>query len=205
MKFFLERCRDFFATASSEIRKRFPIDNPTVKLLKVIDPKVSHIEFPSIAPLASRFPNLVPTCQLQQLDNEWRLLGCSVVPLDGTLSIDQYWGNLSEVKNGSGQLTFPTLSAFMKGLLSLPHSNADTERVFSAVNLIKTKTRNKLKCRSLEALLSAKEGIKYGSGIDCTRFNPSNDFLSRMTSTNLYCDHSELDDDIDRDDNDMQH
>ena len=46
----------------------------------------------------------------------------------------------------------------MKGLLSLPHSNADTKRVFSAVNLMKTKTQNKLKCQSLEALMSTKEG-----------------------------------------------
>ena len=106
VKFFLERYREFFATASSEIRKQFPIDDPTIKSLKVLDPQVSHIEFPSLAPIASRFPNIVPNCNLQQLDNEWRLLGCSVIPLDGTLSIDQYWGHLSHVKNGSGQLTF---------------------------------------------------------------------------------------------------
>ncbi|KYM96015.1 hypothetical protein ALC62_13334 [Cyphomyrmex costatus] len=38
-------------------------------------------------------------------------------------------------------------------LLSLPLSNAVVERVFSIINLIKTKIRNRMKVQTLEALL----------------------------------------------------
>ena len=47
--------------------------------------------------------------------------------------------------DGSGGLRFPTVGKLTKSLLSIPHSNADVERIFSHVNLIKVKQRNQLK------------------------------------------------------------
>ena len=60
--------------------------------------------------------------------------------------IDRFWGEVDEIK-------FPTVSLFVKSLLALPHSNADVERVFSEVALIKTKHKNRLKTSTLDALL----------------------------------------------------
>ena len=59
----------------------------------------------------------------------------------------------------------------MKLYLALPHSSADAERLFSAVNLIKSKSRNCLNTDTLTALLLTKEGVKDMSG-DCTKFHP---------------------------------
>ena len=59
--------------------------------------------------------------------------------------------------------------AFMIGLLVLPHSNADNERIFSQINLIKSKTRNKLHTQTVSSLLTTKDGIP-----DCRQFNPDN-------------------------------
>ena len=74
----------------------------------------------------------------------------------------------------------------MKGLLVLPHANADTERVFSQVNLIKTDTRNRLITKTVSALLSTKEGIKTVAG-DCRKFEPTQIIIHRMQSSVLYC------------------
>ena len=41
----------------------------------------------------------------------------------------------------------------------LPHSNADVERVFSAMNCAKHKLRNRMKTNLLNALLSIKFGL----------------------------------------------
>lgn len=41
--------------------------------------------------------------------------------------------------------------------MSLPHSNAASERVFSELNLIKTKTRNRLLHATCNSLLMAKQ------------------------------------------------
>ena len=73
----------------------------------MLDPRASHTELPSLAPIATRFPNLVSQSQLQQLDNEWCLLGCSTLLIDidtDTPLIDQYWGLVSQVKKGIGEL-----------------------------------------------------------------------------------------------------
>ena len=61
---------------------------------------------------------------------------------------------------------------------------------------MKTKTRKKLKCQSLKTLLT--EGKRFDTvGRDCRKSTLSDKLLSKMTSSNLYCDHSELDSDSD--------
>ena len=101
------------------------------------------------------------------------------------IPVDEFWGRLTTVTDGTEEAQFITLCRFMKCLLVLSHSNADTERVFSQVNLIKTELRNRLKTKTVSALLSAKEGIKITSG-DCCKFSPSDELVKLMQSAVLY-------------------
>ena len=85
------------------------------------------------------------------------------------------------VKCPRKSLFFLDLANFALAALSLPHSNAECERVFSKVNLFKTKQRNKLKTKTVNgALLSA--GCIKDSGGSCVKFNPSKDMFARITS-----------------------
>lgn len=95
---------------------------------------------------------------------------------------EQYWGTILEIKNGIDE---QTLGTFMCNLLSLPHANVDVERIFSSVNLIKTRTRNSLKTRTVRALLISKDGIRSSGG--CVKFNPPKELKNRMNST-IYLD-----------------
>lgn len=176
---FLRKCLAFLVTGAKEIRKRFPVNDPIFQSLQVLNPKKSD-QYSTLLPLASRFPNIIPTESLQTLDNEWRQLKFATIPLDKDLPVDQYWGQLSLITNA-----FPTVCNFMKSLLSLPHSSADAERLFSAVNLIKTDTRNRLNTSTMSAILFTKEGVKKTSG-DCTKFAPPSKMIELMTSENLY-------------------
>lgn len=183
---FLSRSRDFLATAAAQIKKRFPIDDPVIKQLQVLNPSCSHQNFPSLNPLALRFPNLIQQSDLQQLNNEWRrLLFTELLFSYESMPVDEFWGKLTRIANGAEEQQFATVSKFMKGLLVLPHANADTERVFSHVNLIKTDTRNRLKIKTVSALLSTKEGIKT-TARDCRKFQPFQDVIRRMQSSVLY-------------------
>ena len=56
------------------------------------------------------------------------------------LRMDIIWGNLSEDKASCGIKLFPKLSSVALLVLTLPHSNADEERVFSLIK----KTRQSL-------------------------------------------------------------
>jgi hypothetical protein len=48
----------------------------------------------------------------------------------------------------------------VRRLLFLPHPNANVERIFSSVNVIKTKQRNALNTESLEGILHSKTAFK---------------------------------------------
>ena len=67
---FLKCVQEFFIEAASQIKRRFPIGDPIIEMLQVLDPCVSHSKFPSLVPLATSFPNLVPQSKLQMLDTE---------------------------------------------------------------------------------------------------------------------------------------
>ena len=101
------------------------------------------------------------------------------------IPVDEFSGRLTTVTDGTEEAQFTTLCRFMKCLLVLPHSNPDTERVFSLVNLIKTELRNRLKTNTASALLSAKKGIKITSG-DCCKFSLSDELVKLMQSAVLY-------------------
>ena len=103
------------------------------------------------------------------------------------IPVDEFWGRLNTVTDGTEEAQFTTLCKFMKCLLVLPHSNADTVRVFSQVNLIKTKLRNRMKTKTVSALLSAKGGIKITFG-DCCKFSPNDELVKLMHSAVLYDD-----------------
>ena len=63
-------------------------------------------------------------------------------------------------------------------MLCLPISNADCERVFSQLNLIKTKQRNRFSTEGVASLIFVKDGIKHISG-SCENFEPTKEMLDR--------------------------
>ena len=71
----------------------------------------------------------------------------------------------------------------MNCLLSLPHANVDVERVFSSVNLIKTKHRNRLQTSTVRALIKCKDAVKVKG---CVQFDPPSELKQRLTTAVLY-------------------
>ena len=56
--------------------------------------------------------------------------------------------------------TYRELADFVFCFLSLPLSNADVERLFSQMNVVKTKKRNKMKLPLLDGILRIKFGLR---------------------------------------------
>ena len=75
----------------------------------------------------------------------------------------QFWLAVSEIKSLMGQYMYQNLSTLALQLLSIPVSNADSERVFSLVRLIKTDYRASLSTETLSALIGCQccEGVAY--------------------------------------------
>lgn len=75
-------------------------------------------------------------------------------------------------------------------VLSLPISNAEYERIFSQVNLIKTKQWNRLVTSPLNGHLLAEQSLNMNDG--CYNFTVNDGMLSRRLSIS-YMVHSDTD------------
>lgn len=92
---------------------------------------------------------------------------------------DEFWLEVHSFRDSLGENPFIELSSFVLRLLSLPYSNAEVERTFSLMNIVKTKIRNRLSLNSVNALLH----IKYGLRIEntcCSTFNLPSEVCKKL-------------------------
>jgi hypothetical protein len=64
-------------------------------------------------------------------------------------------------------------------LLSLPFSNATVERLFSLMNIVHSKLRNRLHVRTTEAILQIRYSLKR-QNCTCATFEPSEHMLQHF-------------------------
>ncbi|KAK3881280.1 hypothetical protein Pcinc_014266 [Petrolisthes cinctipes] len=105
---------------------------------------------------------------------------------------------------------FKLLPDFMCSLLALPHSSACVERIFSQLNIIKTKRTNKLHVSTVANRLLAKQAIAR-QGATCCQWEPSASLIRNVVDgqchkrylareaarkqkevTTMYCDDADL-------------
>lgn len=156
IKKFRLKCLNFLIEAAHQVYQRFPLQSgfsQLTKQMKVIDPEVIFREKPqTIAPLASKFPHLVPN--INAVDLEWRMFRND--PLLSKLlnehlekewtrpkiSVVTFRREFENVFNADSSPKYRNLLSFVYDILTLPNRSANIERLFSVVNLNKTKTRN---------------------------------------------------------------
>ena len=84
------------------------------------------------------------------------------------------WVEVLNYKDSSGEKN-NSLS-----LLAMPLSNADVERVFSQMSLVKSKLRNRMGQETLSSILHIKYGLRR-QGICCKDFAPSQEMFQRSS------------------------
>ena len=153
------RCRQFMVTACMQIKERFSLDSKLLQLCSTLSitncmRDDALLSMPTLSDLVVEVPRIY-SGDIQKLDNEWR----------------HFFIYLATVNNESGQPEFEVLPTFALNVLSLPTSNADAERIFSKMNLIKTKIRNRLSTSTQAALATVSETVKREGG--CVQFEPT--------------------------------
>ena len=76
--------------------------------------------------------------------------------LEKVLDIGKAWGCIGKLVNCDGNFKYPTLTKVAKAILTIPHSNADSERVFSIVKKNAKDTRTSMKVETLSHLMQVK-------------------------------------------------
>lgn len=195
-----KRCRDFFIVSCCQIKMRFDFDNPVLKSLDDLNPKkvFSNNRPNSFISFIQLFPRINNKYNIQEIDDGWRKF--NTVKLEPeyiiklkALNVEKCWVNLKN-KEVDNEYQFRVLSNFVLTVLSLPQSYVSCERMFSKINLIKTKQRNRLQTPTLNGLLNASQCMQETT---CCKFEPSQDIFDLMTSSNLYSNLNSNDNDND--------
>ena len=91
---------------------------------------------------------------------------------------------IGSLKNGANEKMFPELCKLASLVKILPHSNADSERVFSVVTDVRSKKRNRLGAESLNAICVSRISFR-SKNIDCTTFQVAKEHLAKHNK-NMY-------------------
>jgi len=169
-----------------EIRKRFDFNDPVLMQLENITPKkvLGENQPASLISFINVFPRIKQNNQ--NIDTRWRIF--SVVEFDSelrtlllNLSVEDFWIKPKTYEK-DGEYPFKDVSNFFLIVLSLPQSNVSPERIFSNINLIKTKQRNCLNTKTLNGILSAKELTKKS---ECHHIDITKTMLG-MVNSNMH-------------------
>ena len=171
---FLESIKNFYIASTKLMLKKFPFGDSLMKDLAILQPDATATFSPNtVISLATRFPQL-GISNLDALREELRdfQLSQTDIPL-----IVQYkagdsafraraliWSKISKMLTLDGSQRFPFLSKLIIGLLTIPASNADSERGFSILQKIHTDQRANLDQPTINALMS----VKYNCDQCCT-------------------------------------
>lgn len=189
-KHFRERCRNFIIKGCSEMKKRFDfsLESPFAKMTCLNPQEALSIKRPeSLNALIEVIPRICDPLDLdhvQLLDDQWRLLIQQEVGKDiQELEADKFWAIIRDHKDLAGKQLFKELGLFACSVMSLPHSSAACERIFSKINLIKTRVRNRMVTTTLNGLLLTSQYAKEGNGSNKCNVTP--EMLSAMNVENL--------------------
>lgn len=182
--FFKTRALMFYIEACDQVVQRFPLKNNPLRELRVFEPEnVKKGNLPTIVSICRNFPILIKPTDFQKIDTEWRLLRNTNEIQKFDNNSESFWMSVSELRTGDNSPMFENVCDFVFKLLSLPHSSANVERIFSAINLIKTKQRMRLVTKSIVGLLYAKAHIE---GQNCYDFDLNVNLIKKMSNEKWY-------------------
>ena len=152
----------------------------------MIDPKnvVAKVNT-TVFPLLKHFPHIISEDRFQDIDSEWReirIINFTKLFHDpARTDVESFWQTILKTKRGE-ELAFPLMGNLISAVLTLAISSANVERSFSAINLNKTKQRNRLKQTTLAGILLTKEYISKNNSV-CHSFEPDESLFKKFNNT----------------------
>ena len=181
-KEFYTSVRAYFTEACSYIIKKFPLKDNFLSNAEVTDiSKRSSLSFKTLDYFLDRFPGFLTLTGESKdvLEQEFLRYQVDKLPENvfGKERMDEKWLVL--------QSTYPALAKVMLSILSVSHSNADSERVFSTVRRVQTEFRSSMESPLLESLVTVKNHMLVRKDV-CYTMKFSDDFLARAKKA-TYC------------------
>lgn len=179
-----ERCQHFLVDLYQQLKQRLP-DNgkhlENITLISVTNVLKHQKEKEKLFDLLRNLDTPENTIEIieQQYTN------INFVKWDNTMDTMKFWSEVWRYRDASGENPFKELSEFALGVLVLPFSNADIERVFSTLNIVKNKYRNKMTTTMVNAILSVRYGLKRVEKC-CKDYVFPHDILAKIGTKECY-------------------
>lgn len=182
------RCRKFLLKICQELVERFPSNISVIGKLRYFKPK-TFMKKKDLSPNDLPWElneNQKDKAAIEAQFRKLRALNFEDISDDETDFQDpmKFWVVVSKMKNAVGSPAFAELCSFAFRALSLPISNAVVERVFSILNVVKTKLRNRLGFKMTNALLIIRTFLDARK-LCCKNFKVSEGMLQRHNK-NMY-------------------
>lgn len=209
---FFASIRRFYLSSIKKMLKKFPFGDSLLNDLGILQPdKVFTYQTNTVLRLAKKFPQLelaTPTCldHLKEEFSDFLLSPSEIQPFITTYSAwdpsfnpyraaekveksrpGAFWHKIAQsMRSLDGEPRFPLLSKLMAGLLSIPSSNADSERGFSMLRKIHTAQRSNLDHSTIVSLMS----LKFNCDSCCYDTKLTSELLSDCKKATLKSLHS---------------
>lgn len=168
----LKNIKNFLRVASFDLKKRINSDDLGTTHRNFMHPanalsRSFHSSHSNLDEVFITYPlNILDEKIKKDINDEWEaLLEHQFTPEYANASVEVFWGELRKCRDENGQPLFENLCNFSISLMLLSNSNASAERLWSQLNLKKTKIRNKLGFDTLKALLLSASYIADLGGI----------------------------------------
>lgn len=156
---FFSCVKNFFCSACDYILEKFPLKDEYLEHASVANVKdKAKKKFESIRYFLKKYPNVFEGIDHDEIEIEFASYQIEKFPSDilDCERIDETWSKISLFEDAEGKKKYTELPKVMLGILTVPHSNATTERIFSIIRKNQTEFRSSLGLESLESLLIEK-------------------------------------------------
>ncbi|XP_018365745.1 PREDICTED: uncharacterized protein LOC108763808 [Trachymyrmex cornetzi] len=173
-----ERCKAFYIELVKQLQKRIPENLQILeKLSYFTSENAMNKSRNDIIDIVVSFKEIC--LDIESTVKEWNSLHRFEV---NTNNSEDYWAKVNNETDAAGEKRFGHVSKLVLALLCLPFSNAEVERAFSIMNIIKDKLRNRLIIRTLDAILR----VRFLLPNTCRDFQPSRQMLQKFVSETVY-------------------
>lgn len=178
------KCLQFYKKSVVEMQKRLPLNTALFEEMKFLNLSIAFSEDNfSLLNLSNYFKDYV---DINKIEVEWRNLKLNF-HADRRLqeqNIEYLWDTVRGLKEIDDKPAYENLSNLASLVMILPHSNAEAERLFSIVNDIKIKKRNRLGAEVLNSMCVVRSAL-HDNGSSCVNFEVKTDHL-KLHNTNMY-------------------
>ena len=178
------RCIKFITVLVKEIRQRLPNNVRILEQISLlsVDKALHAVK----EPLTSLLELLqIPSYQIGVIENQWQNI--TLIKWKEVNNTISFWSEVNNYRDASNCNPLKELADFALSVLVLPHSNGEVERVFSQMNIVKNKLRNRMETKMVNAILGIRAGLRRNDKC-CYNYELPPDVLKMIGTTEAYSD-----------------